>query len=75
MTPDQKYNLLLALLATVPTMLTALAGLIVAWRTSNKVDRVEAHTNGMQKLIVASAEKVARDDERANPTPADARHE
>ena len=68
MSPEQKYNLLLAILATIPTMLTALAGLIVAWRTHQKVAQVEAHTNGMQVKLIEVAEKTARDVERAFPT-------
>jgi len=72
LTPDQHYNIFIAFLATIPAVITALAGLIVAWRTHQKVAQVEAHTNGMQKIIVASAEKGARDQERAVPTAPDA---
>jgi len=68
---EQQYQMFLILIATIPTTITAIAGLIIAWRTSSKVDRVERHTNGMQKIIVGAAEKAARDQERAVPTQPD----
>ena len=71
LTPEQHYNIFMTFLATIPAILTALASLIVAFRTGQKVDRVETQTNSMHDVIVKAERKDARDKERANPTQPD----
>ena len=58
----------IALTAGVPATISSVAALIVALRTGRKVDVVQQQTNGMQATLIKHAEKIARDDERANPT-------
>lgn len=57
-----------ALAAGIPATISSLAALVIAFRTGRKVDVVQEQTNGMQATLIKHAEKIARDDERANPT-------
>ncbi len=52
---------IIGLCASVPATITAIAALIVAWRTGNKVDVVRHQTNDMHDKLMKTEYKRGQD--------------